>query len=455
MRTIIEPFKIKVVEPIPFSTPEHRREVLEQAGWNLFRVHADQVTIDLLTDSGTSAMSAAQWAGLQIGDESYAGSRSFYRFERAVTDVTGMPEVVPVHQGRAGEHLLFATLVRPGDVVFGNTHFDTTRANLEALGALAVDLPSPAAADSRSAAPFKGDIDLAELERRLDDRRRPRAPFVLLTVTNNGVGGQPASLGNLRAARALCDRHGVGMYLDAARFAENAYLIKLREPGQSGRTAREIARDMFAVADGCLVSAKKDGFGNMGGFVALREAGLADTLRRSEILTEGFPTYGGLAGRDLEALALGLEEVLDEDYLRYRLASTAYVVDRLHAEGVPVVRPAGGHAVYLDAAEFAPHLPAEQFPGHALACALFVEAGIRSCELGSLMFGREVDGRFEPAPHELVRLALPRRVYTQSHMDYVIEAVLGLHARREGLRGLRIVEQPAALRHFTARLEPV
>jgi len=456
MRTIIEPFKIRAVEPIRMSTPERRRTTLEEAGWNLFRVPADEVTIDLLTDSGTSAMSAAQWAGIMIGDESYAGSRSFFRFEATIASITGYPHVIPVHQGRAGERLLFSALCRPGQIVFGNTHFDTTRANLEALGVEAVDLPCPAALDTGSNDPFKGNLDVAALEQRLSEIERGRCPFVLVTVTNNSLGGQPVSLANLRATRALCNRLGIPLLLDAARFAENAYLIKLREPGEDRNSARAIARAMFSLADGCLVSAKKDGFGNMGGFVAVRDAALAAQLRTSLVLTEGFPTYGGLAGRDLEALAIGLDEVLDEDYLKYRTASTAYVGRALLERDVPIVCPPGGHAIYVDAARLLPHIPPLALPGQALACELFIYGGIRACELGTLMFGRRAPGGTEyPAPRELVRLAIPRRVYTQSHMDYVVEALGDVASERHKLRGMRIVEQPPLLRHFTARLEPL
>jgi tryptophanase len=456
MRTIIEPFKIKTVEPIRMSTPERRRSVLEEAGWNLFRVAADEVTIDLLTDSGTSAMSAAQWGGIMVGDESYAGGRSFFRFESAITSITGFAHVIPVHQGRAGERLLFSAICRAGQIVFGNTHFDTTRANLEILGVEAVDLPCPEAADTASDEPFKGNIDVAALERRLAEVEPGRCPFVLVTITNNSLGGQPVSMSNLRATRQVCDRHGIPLLLDAARFAENAYLIKLREPGEEGRSARTIARAMFDLADGCLVSAKKDGFGNMGGFVAVRDPALAAQLRTSLVLTEGFPTYGGLAGRDLEALAIGLEEVLDEDYLKYRTASTAYVGHALLKRDVPIVYPPGGHAIYVDAARLLPHIPPLELPGQTLACELFIYGGIRACELGTLMFGRrDTGGKEHPGPRELVRLAIPRRVYTQSHMDYVVEALGDVAGERHKLRGLRIMEQPALLRHFTARLEPL
>lgn len=455
MRTNIEPYKIKVVEPIPFTTRLEREGALAAAGWNLFRLSADLVTIDLLTDSGVTAMSARQWSGLVDGDEAYAGSRSFTRFEEVVRRLTGYAQVLPTHQGRAAERLLFEAVVLAGDVVPGNTHFDTTRANLERVGARAVDLPAAETRRPGAGAPFKGDIDLDALAELLASTPRGRVPLVLMTVTSNGCGGQPVSLANLREVRRLCDQHGVPLFLDAARFAENAWFIGEREPGQGGRHPREIARSMFDLADGCLMSAKKDGLVNIGGFLALRDAALAERLRRAMVLGEGFPTYGGLAGRDLEAMARGLEEVVDPAYLADRIAQVRGLGDRLHAAGVPTIRPAGGHAVYLDSRAFAPHLHPLELPGQAIACALYLHAGVRSVEIGQLMRGQpRPDGGEDPVDQDLVRLAIPRRVYTCCHLDYVAEAVCEVHAAAAELRGLTIVEQAEALRHFGARLAP-
>lgn len=449
---IIEPFRIQSVRPVRSTTRKERDAHLVEAGWNLFRVPADAVLIDLLTDSGTGAMSTEQWSALMRGDESYARAESFERFQAAVRAVFGFEHVIPTHQGRAAEHLLFGALVRAGDVVPNNTHFDTTRANIEVLGARAVDLPCAAARDTADAAPFKGDIDLEGLERVLAEHPG-RVPLALVTITNNAGGGQPVSLANLRAARAICERHGVPLFLDACRFAENAWLVKQREPGQAGRRVPAIAADCFALAEGCTMSAKKDGLANIGGFLALRDRELARRVRERLVVVEGFPTYGGLAGRDLEAVAQGLFEVLDEDYLAYRHASIRYVVERLAARGVPVLQPAGGHAIFLDARRFLPHLAWREFPGQALACELYLEGGVRTCEIGSLMLGgRDTAGEATPAAHELVRLAIPRRTYTQSHMDYVVEVVARVFARREGIGGVEILEAPAVLRHFSARM---
>ena len=456
MPTIIEPFRIKTVEPIRQLTREERRRRMAEAGYNPFRIHADDVLIDLLTDSGVAAMSSRQWAAMMQADESYAGARSFFRFENAVRRIFGHRHVIPAHQGRAAERLLCQAVVRPGDVVPGNTHFDTTRANIEASGAVAIDLPAPQAADPTTDYPFKGNIDLAALDATLD-RNRGRVPFVLVTVTNNCVGGQPVSLANLRAARVLCTAHGVPLLLDAARFAENAWLIAMREEGQRGRSAREIACDMFALSDGALMSMKKDGLANMGGVVSLRSDEWAEKVRQLLIATEGFPTYGGLAGRDLEALAVGLDEVLEEDYLRYRIASVAYLGEHLHAAGVPVLRPFGGHAVYLDAARFCDHLAPEELPGWALSLALYTEIGVRACEIGNVMNGRRDPdtGAWRWPALDLVRLAIPRRVYTQSHMDYVVEGIVELYARRREIGGYRFVDRPEVLPHFTAVLAPI
>ncbi len=454
MKTIIEPFRIKMVEPIRLSTRAEREAWAREAGLNLFLLPAEQVLIDLLTDSGTSAMSAEAWGALMRGDESYAGARSWYRFEKTVQEVMGFPHVIPTHQGRAAERILFGTMLKPGDLVPNNTHFDTTRANIEHVGARAVDLPCAEAAQPDLRAPFKGDMDVAALEALLAEHGPARVPLVMVTITNNSGGGQPVSMANLRAVSEVARRYCVPLYIDACRFAENAWFIKTREPGWADVPVRRIVREMFALADGCTMSAKKDAFANIGGFLCTRDPALASRERDLLILTEGFPTYGGLAGRDLEAIAVGLEEILDEDYLRYRAVSTAYVADKLAEAGVPLVLPAGGHAVYLDARRFAPHIPPLAYPGQALAVELYLEAGIRGCEIGTVMFGRDPAHPDErPARLDLVRLAIPRRVYTQSHMDYVVEATLEVFARRDALRGLRMTHEPPVLRHFTARFE--
>jgi tryptophanase len=452
-RTIFEPFRIKCVEALPTTTEEQRARTIAEVGYNVFLLRADDVTVDLLTDSGTGAMSAEQWAAIMRGDESYAGSPSFYRFEAVVRDITGFDVIIPTHQGRAAERILFALTCRPGDVVPNNTHFDTTRANIEAQGAVALDLPCPEAADPDSDFPFKGNVDLDALAATLDTRR---VPLAMVTVTNNAGGGQPVSLANLRAVAALCRARGVPLYLDACRFAENAWFIKHREPGQERREVRAIVRDLFALADGCTMSAKKDGLVNIGGFLATRDRELARREKDLLILTEGFPTYGGLAGRDLEAMAVGLTEVLDESYLAYRVRAAEYLGEHLRAAGVPLLWPPGGHAVYLDAARFAPHLRPCDLPGIALCVALYRLAGIRAVEIGTAMFGRRdpATGLEIPARRELVRLAIPRRTYTQSHIDFVIEALLEVHRRRVELPAYRIVEQAPALRHFSARFAP-
>lgn len=448
MKTIIEPFRIKVVEPIEMTTRDERERVLREADFNLFRVDADKVLIDLLTDSGTGAMSSEQWAGMMRGDESYAGARSFHRFYDQVVRTTGFTEVLPTHQGRASERILFEVLGGPGLVVPNNSHFDTTRANVAHSGAEPVDLVIDEAHDPASRHPFKGNMNIARLQALLAEVGSARVPVVMMTVTNNSGGGQPVSMENLRGVRDVCRTHGIPFFLDACRFAENAYFIKLREPGMRDRTVASIVREMFDLSDGATISAKKDGLTNIGGLLLFRDPELAGQARTVLILTEGFPTYGGLAGRDLEAIAQGLEEVLHEDYLQYRIRSVAYLGERLTAGGVPIVQPPGGHAIYLDASAFCPHLVPAQFPGQGLACALYRHAGIRSVEIGSLMFGA---GDSRPAM-ELVRLALPRRTYTQSHIDYVIEAVLEVFAACGTIKPLAIVEAPAQLRHFTARL---
>ena len=453
-QTIIEPFRIKTVEPIRFTTREQRAIALETAAYNLFRLKAEDVIIDLLTDSGTGAMSSAQWAGMMQGDESYAGARSFFRFESAVRDVTGYRHIIPTHQGRAAERILFTSACKAGDLVPSNTHFDTTRANLEAVGVTALDLRCAEATQPALLAPFKGNIDLVALERCLTEHKG-RVPFAMITITNNSGGGQPVSLANIQATSALCKAHRVPLILDACRFAENAWFIKQREPGQSSRTPAAIAREAFDCADGCTMSAKKDGLVNIGGFLALNDDALAATCRNNLILTEGFPTYGGLAGYDLEALAIGIKEVLDEDYLRYRIRSVAYLGDKLTAAGVPIVQPPGGHAIYIDAKAMLPHIPPHEFPAWTLSLALYLEGGVRSVEIGSVMFGRQPDGTEKPAAMELVRLAFPHRVYTQSHEDYLAEVILHVHGLRDRLRGVKLTEAPEQLRHFTARFAPI
>ncbi len=449
MKTIIEPFRIKSVEPIRMTTQEQRETVLREARFNLFLVRATDVIIDLLTDSGTGAMSSEQWAGIMRGDESYAGADSFYRFQERIRELTGFEHILPTHQGRASERILFELVGGPGKVIPNNTHFDTTRANVEHSGAAAVDLPIAEAADPACLYPFKGNMDVAALERLIADVGRERIPLVMVTITNNSGGGQPVSLENLRAVRAVCDRHGLPLFLDACRFAENAFLIKRREPGQAGRSVREIVLEMFGLADGATISAKKDGLANIGGLLLLRDEMLLHRASNLLILTEGFITYGGLAGRDLEAMAQGFKEVVHEDYLAYRIRSVEYVGERLAAAGIPIMQPPGGHAIYIDAAALCPHIPREQFPGQAVVCGLYRIGGVRTVEIGSVMFGRS------PARLELVRLAMPRRVYTQSHMDYVVEVCCELGSSRRELRGLRMVNEPPVLRHFTARFEEV
>ncbi|MCA9548493.1 MAG: tryptophanase [Myxococcales bacterium] len=454
-RTIIEPFRIKSVEPIRQTTPEERAKLVAEAGYNLFQLHADDVMIDLLTDSGTGAMSAEQWAGVQRGNEAYAGSPSWFRFEGAVKALFPYKHVIPTHQGRAAEKILFTVLGGPDKIVPNNTHFDTTRANVEFTGAQAVDLLLPEGKDPALVAPFKGDMDVAALDRLLTEHGKAKVPVVFITVTNNSGGGQPVSLQNMRAVREVCTKHGVPLFFDACRFAENAWFIREREPGYADKDVKDIVREMAALADGMTMSAKKDGLANMGGWLALNDDDLALQCRNLLILTEGFPTYGGLSGRDLEAIAQGLEEVVHHDYLQYRIRSTGYLGDKLVASGVPIMRPVGGHAVYIDAKALLPHIPALEYPGQALAVALYVEGGIRSCEIGTVMFGQHPDGTETPAAMELVRLAIPRRVYTQSHVDYVVEVVQDVAARAKDLRGYRIAEAPPALRHFTARFAPL
>jgi len=453
-RTIIEPFRIHAVEPIRLTTKAEREVALEAAGWNLFNLHADDVLIDLLTDSGTGAMSRDQWAAIQHGDESYAGSPSWFVFLDAVQDLFSFKHVIPTHQGRAAEKILFTAIGGPGKVVPNNTHFDTTRANVEFTGAEAVDLVIEEGRQPALIHPFKGNMDIAALEALLTERG-DHVPVVIVTITNNSGGGQPVSLENLRAVRAVCDRFGKPLFLDGCRFAENAWFIKTREPGQADRPVIDIVREIGRLADGMTMSAKKDGMANIGGWLAMNDDGLAERCRNLLILTEGFPTYGGLAGRDLEAIAQGLREVVSEDYLRYRIESTAYLGEALTASGIPCVQPFGGHAVYLDARALLPHVPPLQYPGQALAVELYRAGGIRGCEIGTVMFGQHPDGTETPAPMDLVRLAIPRRTYTQSHIDYVIEVARDVASRASSLRGYRIARQPAQLRHFTATFSPL
>ena len=453
-QTIIEPFRIHAVEPIRLTTEAERERALEVAGWNLFNLHADDVLIDFLTDSGTGAMSRDQWAAIQHGDESYAGSPSWYAFLESVQALFPFRHVIPTHQGRAAEKILFSAIGGPGRVIPNNTHFDTTRANVEYTGAEALDLVIPEGREPAKIHPFKGNMDVAALERLLAERG-DHDPVVVVTITNNSGGGQPVSLANLRAAREVCDRYAKPLFLDGCRFAENAWFIKAREPGQGHRPVVDIIREVGALADGMTMSAKKDGLANIGGWLALNDDDLAERCRNLLILTEGFVTYGGLAGRDLEAIAQGLREVVDEDYLRYRIRSTAYLGDALDAAGIPLVKPFGGHAVYLDARALLPHIPPLEYPGQALAVELYRAGGIRGCEIGTVMFGRHPDGTETPAAMDLVRLAIPRRTYTQSHVDYVIEVARDVASRAASLRGFRIVKQPAQLRHFTATFAPL
>jgi tryptophanase len=455
-KTIIEPFRVHTVQAIDLPERDAREAALVRAGYNLFGLHADEVIIDLLTDSGTGAMSTRQWSGMMLGDESYAGSRSFYRFEQVVRDLTGYAEIIPTHQGRAAEKILFNVAVNEDDVVPNNTHFDTTRANVEYQGAMALDLVKAEGRDPALEAPFKGDMDIEALRAAIEEHGADKVPLVMVTVTNNSGGGQPVSMASLRAVRAVCDEYGIPMFLDACRFAENAWFIKVREPGYADKTPKEIAQEMFSIADGCTVSAKKDGLANIGGFLALNDREWALQARNLLILTEGFPTYGGLAGYDLEAIATGLEEVLDEKYLRYRIRSTEYLAEKINAAGIPTVRPPGGHAVYLDAKALLPHIPPHEYPAQALAVELYRAGGVRGVEIGTVMFGRRREGQpDDPAAMELVRLAIPRRMYTQSHIDYVGEVVVDVASRAADMRGYRIVEQAPWLRHFTARLEPL
>ena len=454
MKTIIEPFRIKMVEPIKLTTPSEREELIRTAHYNPFLLRAEDVIIDLLTDSGTSAMSSEAWAAMMRGDESYAGARSWYRFRDTVQDIFGFEQVIPTHQGRAAEHILFGMLVKPDSIVPNNTHFDTTRANIDFVGGTPLDYPCREAEDTESDYPFKGNMDIAALEKLVEEKGPERIPVIMVTVTNNSAGGQPVAMANIREISRIAKTAGIPFYIDACRFAENAFFIKRNEAGYENTPTIDIAREMFSYADGCTMSAKKDAFANIGGFLCTNDAELAQQERSILILTEGFPTYGGLAGRDLEAIAVGLREVLDEHYLDYRLLSTRYVVEHLREAGIPVVSPAGGHAVYLDARRFLPHIDPLEYPGQSLSVELYLEAGIRAVEIGTVMFGFDpLSGEEKPAPRDLLRLAIPRRVYTQSHMDYVLEAIGLVWERRKDVRGMKIVKAPKFLRHFTAEFE--
>ncbi|HEY9187244.1 MAG TPA: tryptophanase [Ignavibacteria bacterium] len=456
MKTIIEPFKIKSVEPIRFTKREEREKILKEAYYNPFFIHADDVLIDLLTDSGTSAMSSKQWSGIMDGDEAYAGSKSYYRFESAVKKITGFKYVIPTHQGRAAEKILFHIMGGKGKYIPNNSHFDTTRANIEFTGAEAVDLNIDEGKHPSLRYPFKGNIDIKKLEEFINKVGPENIPLGMLTITNNSGGGQPVSMENIRQTKELLSKYGIPFFLDACRFAENAFFIKKREKGYENKSVEEIAKEMFSYADGCTMSAKKDALVNMGGFIAMNDEDLAMKARNILIITEGFMTYGGLAGRDLEAIAQGLEEILDEHYLQYRIRSVEYFGERLLEIGVPIIEPPGGHAIYIDAKSLLPQIPPNQFPGQALVCELYLEGGIRSVEIGSLMFGKyNKDGEFIPAKMELVRLAIPRRVYTQSHIDYVIEVIEEVYKKREKLKGFKIIYEPPYLRHFTCKLEPI
>jgi len=456
MKTIIEPFRIKSVEPIYFNTKEERKIILEKAFYNPFLIRSNDVLIDLLTDSGTSAMSSSQWAGIMHGDESYAGSPSFFRFEKTIQEITGMPLVIPTHQGRAAEKILFSILGGKGKYFISNTLFDTTRANIEFSGAEGIDLICEEGKHPDIPAPFKGNLDVVALKRVIEEKGAVNVPLVIITVTNNSGGGQPVSMKNIREVRKICTENNIPLFIDACRFAENSYFIKLREEGYSDKPVSEIARELFSYADGCTMSAKKDAFANIGGFLAMHQEELALKCRNLLVITEGFPTYGGLAGRDLEAISIGLKEVMDESYLQYRIRSIEYLANKLMSAGVPIMQPAGGHAVYLDAKEFLSHIPVNQYPGQALTGALYLHGGIRSVEIGSLMFGKyDGDKNLIPAQLELVRLAIPRRVYTQSHIDYVAEVIIEVFLDRKKIKGLRIIEESPMLRHFTAKLKPV
>lgn len=457
MKTIIEPFRIKTVEPIRFTTKEERTKILQEAGYNPFLIHADDVIIDLLTDSGTSAMSSEQWSGIMRGDESYAGAKSFYRFESAVKKITSHKFVIPTHQGRAAEKILFSILGRKGKYFVSNTFFDTTRANIEFTGAEAIDLLCEEGKHPELRAPFKGNINVEALEKFINNVGKENIPLIMLTITNNSGGGQPVSMQNIKEVRRICNKYNILFFFDACRFAENAYFIKLREEGYKDKSVLEIVQEMFSYVDGSTMSAKKDALVNIGGWLSLNDKELAAKCRNLLIVTEGFPTYGGLAGRDLEAIAQGLEEVIDENYLKYRIRSIEYLGEKLLTTGIPIIEPPGGHAIYIDAKRFAPHIPPNQYPGQSIVCELYIEGGLRTVEIGSVMFGKynQKTGKLIPAMMELVRLAIPRRVYTQSHIDYVAEVVTEVFKKRDTLKGYKIIYEAPVLRHFTARFEPI
>tara|TARA_X000001036_G_scaffold96334_1_gene89125 strand:+ start:4804 stop:6174 length:1371 start_codon:yes stop_codon:yes gene_type:complete len=456
LKTIIEPFRIKSVEPIKLNTSNERVGILESAFNNLFLINAKDVIIDLLTDSGTGAMSSQQWAGVMLGDESYAGSNSFIFFEKTIKEMMGFKNIIPTHQGRAAERILFSTMVKDGDYIPSNNHFDTTRANVLEVGAHPYDLVCSEAKDFNSSYPFKGNMDIEKLNAFIKDKGVEKIPLIMLTITNNTGGGQPVSMENIRSVSKLAREHKIPFYLDACRFAENAYFIKLNEKGYSNKSIKEIVKETFSYADGCSVSAKKDAIANIGGFLCTNDDNLAKKKKDLLILTEGFPTYGGLSGRDLEAVAYGLKEVIEEDYLQYRIESTKYLGKKLNELGIPIINPPGGHAIYIDAQKFLPHIPIEHFPGQALACQMYIEGGIRTSEIGSLMFGgKDKDGKIFYAQNELVRLAIPRRTYTQSHIDYVIEVMASIKDKSHKIKGLKIIYESRTLRHFTAKLERV
>ena len=455
-KTIIEPFKIKSVESLPITTPKERKSFLEREYWNVFGLKSQEVTVDLLTDSGTGSMSSEQWAAIMRGDEAYAGSHSWQRFHDVVSDLTGYKHIIPTHQGRASEKILATVTVKEGDIIPSNSHFDTTRANFEFVKAEPIDLLCKEGLDLLSPAPFKGNIDLEKLEDILS-KKGEKIPFVLMTITNNTGGGQPVSMENLKSTKKLCEKYNKMLLLDACRFAENAWFVSQREEDYKGVESRDITKEAFRLADGCTISLKKDGFGNIGGILAFNDDQLAEASRNLLILTEGFPTYGGLAGRDLDALAQGLKEITDKNYLEYRARSISYLGEKALSYGIPIVQPAGGHALYIDAKTFVPHIPPHQYPGHSVACEIYLIGGVRAVELGTLAFGvAGANGEPDkPATHELVRLAAPRRTYTQSHFDYVAEVLEKLAESKDKLKGYEIIEQPEQLRHFTAKLRPL
>ncbi len=457
MKTIIEPFKIKSVEPIKFTTRKEREKILKEAGYNPFMIHAEDVLIDLLTDSGTSAMSAKQWSGIMNGDESYAGSRSFFRFEKTVKKITGHKFIIPTHQGRASEKILFSIIGGKGKYIPNNTHFDTTRANIEFTGAEAVDFLNEIGKHPEQRADFKGNMDVDALEAFIKKTGKENIPLIMITITNNSGGGQPVSMQNIKDVRAVCDKYKIPLFLDACRFAENAYFIKTREKGYQDKSILEIVQEIFSYADGATMSAKKDALVNIGGFLSVNDENLATKCRNLLIVTEGFPTYGGLAGRDLEAIAQGLEEILDENYLHYRIRSTEYLGEKMINAGIPIIEPPGGHAIYIDAKRFLPHIPPYEYPGQSIVCEIYLEGGVRAVEIGSVMFGKydKETGKLIPPPMELVRLAIPRRVYTQSHIDYVAEVLIETYNNRKNLKGCKIVYEAPMLRHFTAQFEPI